>query len=286
VRIDSKGHEVHDRTQGVFALNVRTGLARVLAQCPGREHEWKTLKQQMGQQWGPKGTIWVYDPAAVDLQYWYRLKQCSGVYFISRWKANLSPVHAIDLNWDPQDPRNQGVISVQRVGFNNCGEFRRIQVRDPETGTVHTFLTSDLTLAPGLIALLYRLRWDIEKSFDTFESKYGETKAWNSSEVGKRMQNEFIVMTYNLMLGLSHQLETQAGITDVKVERKYARWLEQREQAAQQRGGKVSSWVRALRRATQMSVQFIRWLRYHLRTRTLYEEAIELLRPLMLEYLR
>jgi hypothetical protein len=32
-RINSQGKPVHDASQGVFALNLRTGLARVLAQC-------------------------------------------------------------------------------------------------------------------------------------------------------------------------------------------------------------------------------------------------------------
>jgi len=214
------------------------------------------------------------------------LKQSYGVYFISRWKANLRPVHAIELSWDRQDRRNDGVLSVQRAGFDNCGEFRRIEYRDPETGTVHVFLTSDMTLVPGLIAQLYRLRWDIEKSFDVYESKYGETKAWASSDTAKRMQNEFIALTYNLMLGLARKLEQEQGITDVKVEKKYDQWLEQRALVAQPQQRQVSIWVKALRRATQMSLQYIRWLRNHLRTRTAYEEAVECLRPLMLAYLR
>jgi hypothetical protein len=285
-RLNAHGERVRDPSHGIFALDLRTGLARVLAQCPGREHEIKTLKRADARQWGPTGTLVIYDPALIDLRYWYVLKQTYGVYIISRWKTNLRPVHAINLAWDRQDPRNAGILAVQRVGFNNSGEFRRIVYQDPETHTVYEFLTSDLTLPPGVIVQLYRLRWDIEKVFDVFESKFRETKAWASADTAKRMQNEFIAMAFNLMLALAGKLEREHGITDVKVEQKYNQWLQQREEQAQELQRSVSPWVKVLRRATQLSLQYIRWLRNHLRSRTVYAAAVVLLRPLMLAYLR
>ena len=132
-----------------------------------------------------------------------------------------------------------------------------------------------MTLPPGLAAQLYRLRWDLEKSFDGFESKSLETQAWASSDTAKRMQNEFLVLTYNLMLGLESQLEQEEGIRDVKVEQKYDRWLEPREERAQQRQDRVSVGVKTRRRATQMSLPYIRWLRNHLRTWTPDEQAVQ-----------
>jgi len=285
-RRSSHGTWVRDPSHGIFALDLRTGLARVLAQCPGREHEIKTLKRADARQWGPKGTLGIYDPALIDFRYWYVLKQTFGVYIISRWKANLQPVHAIDLDWDRQDPRNAGILAVQRVGFNNSGESRKIVYQDPETHLVYEFLTSDMTLPPGVIVQLYRLRWDIEKVFDVFESKFQETKAWASTDTAKRMQNEFIVMAFNLMLALAGKLEREEGITDVKVARKYTGWMQHREAQAQAQQRSVSPWVKVLRRATQLSLQFIRWLRNHLRSRTPYAKAVVLLRPLMLAYLR
>ena len=151
---------------------------------------------------------------------------------------------------------------------------------------MYEFLTSGLILPPGVIVQLYRLRWDIEKVFDVFESKFRETKAWASADTAKRMQNEFIAMAFNLMLALAGKLEREHGITDVKVEQKYNHWLQQREEQAQELQRSVSPWVKGLRRATQLSLQYIRWLRNHLRSRTVYAAAVVLLRPLMLAYLR
>jgi IS4 transposase len=39
------------------------------------------------------------------------------------------------------------------------------------------FLTTDSTLSPGVAALLYRLRWKIEKTYNTCKSKLHLTKA-------------------------------------------------------------------------------------------------------------
>jgi len=50
------------------------------------------------------------------------------------------------------------------------GEFRRIRYQDPESGEIYEFLTSEFHLPPGIIAQLYRLRWDIEKFFDVCEN--------------------------------------------------------------------------------------------------------------------
>ena len=73
--------------------------------------------------------------------------------------------------------------------FNNLGQLRRVRYQDPETHEIHTFLTSEYTLPPGIIALLFRLRWDIEKSFDEFENKLAEKKAWATSKTAKTIQS-------------------------------------------------------------------------------------------------
>jgi hypothetical protein len=56
------------------------------------------------------------------------------------------------------------------VRFKEAGEFRRIRYQDPESGEIYEFLTTEFHLSPGIIAQLYRLRWDIEKFFDACEN--------------------------------------------------------------------------------------------------------------------
>jgi IS4 transposase len=56
--------------------------------------------------------------------------------------------------------------------------IRRVTYRDPETGIVYCYLTNlPCSVEPGIVALLYKSRWDIEKVFDEFKNKLGETKS-------------------------------------------------------------------------------------------------------------
>jgi hypothetical protein len=98
----------------------------------------------------------------------------------------MRPVHELPRVWDRTDPHNAGVLADEIIGLNNLGQLRRVRYQDPETHEIHTFLTSEYTLPPGIIALLFRLRWDIEKSFDEFENKLAEKKGSSGFGVGKR----------------------------------------------------------------------------------------------------
>jgi len=57
------------------------------------------------------------------------------------------------------------------------------------------FLTNvtDHNVPPGVLAYLYKMRWNIEKSFDEIKNKLGEQKAWASTPTAKSMQAQFLV---------------------------------------------------------------------------------------------
>jgi IS4 transposase len=59
---------------------------------------------------------------------------------------------------------------------------------------------TDLKIPPGLIALLYKMRWNVEKSFDEMKNKLRESKAWASSMTAKQMQAQLVCLTLNLVL--------------------------------------------------------------------------------------
>jgi hypothetical protein len=282
--------EAPDTVTGVFLRNLRSGAARVLAQTEGHQHEWAAVKERPWSDflWNPqaKGTILVIDPVAVDFEFLRGAKYRAGCTVITRTKQNLVVRESKALQWDQQDPRNQGVLSDERVRFGEPGEFRRIRYQDPETGEIYEFLTTEFHLPPGVIAQLYRLRWDIEKFFDGCENLLAERRAWGAGPVPAQVQNEFLVLTHNLMLLLSGRLESEEGIRDEKVEIKYQAALQQREVAARQEGKTVSLWVKVLRRATRWSSQFTRWLQDAIVHGWNWADAIAKLKPLMLAYMR
>ena len=156
---------------------------------------------------------------------------------------------------------------------------------DPVSGQSYSFLTTEMTLAPGLIAFIYKLRWDIEKAFDEVENELAQKKAWDKQNTTKTQQALFITLAHNLLLMLEKKLEVEEDISDEKVRRKQAKRLAMDIQKAQRAGRTPNCLVENVTRATQRSLQFIRWLRTGLTLNTSWEKAVEQVRPLMLHYL-
>lgn len=284
------GEKVPGSVTGVFLRDLRTGAARVLAQTEGHQHEWAAVKARPWSDflWRPqaKGTILVIDPVAVDFAFLRGAKFKGNFTVITRTKTNLVVRKTRSLEWERDHRHNQGVLSDERVWFGEPGEFRRIRYQDPESGEVYEFLTTEFHLPPGIIAQLYRLRWDIEKFFDACENLLAEKRAWGVGPVAAQVQNEFLALTHNLLLLMSERLETQEGIRDEKVEAKYEAALKVRRTKARAKGRKVSYWVRALRRITRWSSQFTRWLQDAILHAWEWQEGVAKLRPLMRAYLR
>ncbi len=289
--IDGKKRAVNH----IFSLNLRTHtLAHLTVTQPAegqkKEHEIKAIKRLGGNALrldAPKGTkvIHAYDPAIIDYREWYKWKQGNGVYIITREKSN-SQLLVLEVRvWDKEDPRNAGVISDKLMLSASGVSIRRVRYCDPVTGQAYSFLTTEMTLPPGLIAFIYKLRWDVEKVFDEVENKLEQKKAWGKQDTTKTQQALFICLAHNLLMRLEKKLEVEEGITDEKVLRKQAKRLALDIQKAHDAGRTPNCLVENVSRATQRSLQFIRWLRTGLTLNTSWEKAVERVRPLMLNYL-
>jgi hypothetical protein len=279
----------------LFSLSLRTHTATQLtvtqpAVDKKKEHEIKALKRIGGaalRLGAPKGTkvIHAYDPAIIDYDQWYRWKKGHGVYIVTLEKSN-SALFKIGLEeWDKQAPCNIGVLSNEMVISSKGATLRRVRYRDPVTGEVYSFITNEMTLPPGFIAFIYKLRWDIEKVFDEFKNKLEQKKAWGKHNESKTQQAHFITLAHNLMLMLESTLKNEEDIVDTKVQIKRARRLAEDIQKAMEAGRTPNILVQNLTRATQRSLQFIRWLRTGLIIDTSWKQAVIQLRPLMMKYL-
>ncbi len=255
-----------------------------------KEHEITTLKQiggkalRMGEAKGIK-VIQVYDPAIIDYTEWFKWKKGHGLYILTLEKSNSALQVLGELDWDKTDERNRGVLKDELVGPSNGSLMRRVTYKDPLTGKIYRFITNELTLPPGLLAFLYKLRWDIEKIFDQVKNKLLEQKAWAKSETAKIQQAHFIALAHNLMVLLNHQIETEEGISDEKSQRKRKQTRSKELKQLQLNGEHMNSLVLNWKRATQRCLQFIRWLRHCLENQTPWRESVSLLRPLMQRYL-
>jgi len=158
-----------------------------------KEYDTRALKRlsiQSLRQSAPKGrkVIYVWDKAGIDFLQWYKWKQAGGIYFISREKENMNLLVIAELDFDKKDPINAGVSRYELVGCLAGVSLHRVTFKCPLSGRRYVFITNLTNLPPGLIAYLYKTRWDIEKIFDQVKNKLAEKKAWATSFTAKNMQ--------------------------------------------------------------------------------------------------
>lgn len=280
--LDPKGEFV---TMGLlYGLCLHSGLQRALVPFQGdgvRHHEWPVFKQHLPdwlrQDRGAQVPLVIGDPAYIDVLYWAEQKRLRQACLITREKEGMKPTVISQYPFDPHDPVNRGVESDEMAGYTHA-YLRRIVFRDPATGERFVFLTTDDRLRPGLIALLYLLRWKIEKVFDVFKNKFHQRKAWANGPVAASTQAHLTALTHNLLTILLATLE-QAGIREKKVERQQAQRRDARPAAQRVPAQEM------VRHAAQLTCQFIRLLRRCLAHHTTWRAALPLFRLRLEAYL-
>jgi hypothetical protein len=270
-----------------YALDLRCRLLHhiTMADQVEREHEhdMRALKRQsiddlrLGARKGRK-VLHVYDKAGIDFQAWDWWKRIGGIYFLSQEKENMALVAIKNLPWDPLDERNAGVKSDEQCKSSAGVLVRRVTFEDPVTGIMRVFISSEMTLPPGILAELARRRWNIEKVFDELKNKLGETQAWASSSTAKTMQATLICLAHQLLLVFEHMLETDHGIRpEAEIQRRAKRLAAEQDIAAKSQRPFPSLRSAALR-LTQRTVKLLRWLRASLTRKAPWLNLIAVLR--------
>ena len=254
-----------------YSLDLRGHQLRHLTVGEGlHEHDMSVLKRikPSGLRHDvPKGqrVLIVYDKAGIDFAYWKRCQRECAVYFISRVKEGMVYDWLADRPVDPHDPRQRGVTADRHLMTRESHPMRIIAYTDPASGQAYEFLTNEMDLPAGVIAELYRRRWDVEKVFDQIKNKLGEKKAWGTSLTAKATQGQLVALTHNLLLRYEARLEREHGLNNAAEDQRRQKRLQELKQAARQTGSPLTTLRTGLRRATQRSVKFLRWLRQALR---------------------
>jgi hypothetical protein len=288
-------HATHDPMRGqthwatghFFALNLKSQslFPLVLADAVARkkEHDLRALKRQSVaqlRQGAGKGrkVLWVWDKAVVDFAFWQERK-ASGIYFLSLRKEGMRLELEAERAIDFTQPINQGVTSDRLLTDRRGLRVREITFCDPRDGEVYVYLTTEMTLEPGLLALLYKTRWEIEKVFDETKTKLAEKKSWATSDTAKEMQAHFMASTHNLLLLLAdwHQ---QQGVENTAENRRREKRVAAQETALKETGGTLPLLYTVLQRSTQATFKLIRWLRVHWHRPTSLTQALLQLRTL------
>lgn len=270
-----------------FALDLRRGLLHHLAAADQvereHEHDMRALQRQTiealrrGAKKGRK-VLYVWDKACIKFQAWEKWKCQGGIYFLTREKENMALESVRVLEWDKADARNAGVQRDELVQ-SSCGVvIRRIVFLDALTQSTYTFITSERTLPPGLLAELARRRWNIEKVFDELKNKLGETRAWATSATAKTMQAIFFCLTHQLLAAFEHFLEQEHAIRPEAELRRRAERVDAQKSFAARNGRAFPSLRATALRLTQRTVKFLRWLRSALLREAPWLDLIAILR--------
>ena len=291
---DPKGDYVS--ANNLYVLCLHSGLLLNLGVVQGdgiRRHEMPVFRQRIVQ-WsrrpdakrrGPKPIV-AADPAFVDHAFWTLMAMDpDGIEIITRTKSNMTPIVYNARGWDTNHPANEGVQADLLVGFDGACTMRIVRYRDPESGAEYEFLTTVTDLAPGLIALIYLMRWRIEKVFDTGKNKLEETKGWAAGEIAQDIRAHCFALTHNLLVLLRRHLDVDEGIREEKVVNKRRKALVEREHKARESGRKVAAIQRLLPAVVQLTAQFIRTLRNGIALGMRWRAALEPLRVSMKAYL-
>ena len=284
---DSKKEPTKIPTGHFFRLDMRThhldymDLAQPEDGKKG-EHDMKMLKRQDLESLrakAPKGqkVFYLWDRASIDYPFWLKAKSQKGIYFATLAKSNSVTKFIRDFSIiDYNDKRNEGVLSDQLVESADGYEIRLIVYVDPSTGTEYRYLTNEKTLPAWVIVLLYKHRWDIEKVFDETKTKLEEKQSWASSKNAKKMHALFLCLTHNLMLLMETELKLQEGMCDTVEDRKQITRAKTNKMGDKFRRSQPASFINTFfQRASQRTVRFIRWLRYHINKRASYDESLE-----------
>ena len=92
------------------------------------------------------------------------------------------------------------MVADRRICTREGHLLRIVRHTDPVGGESYEFLTHVMDLPAGVVAELYRRRWEAEKVFDEIKNRLAEKKAWASCLTGKETQAQLVVLTHNLFL--------------------------------------------------------------------------------------
>jgi hypothetical protein len=114
------------------------------------------------------------------------------------------------------------------------------------------------------------------------EQKLDERQAWGKSNTIKTIPAIVLCRAHNLLQLFHATRKTEAAIADTKVITAYHKDLDRRAAKAKAAGRAFPrAPYQARYRPTELSLQFLRWIRYHLMRASCYGPALALLRPLM-----
>ena len=191
-------------------LDLRGAIPSFIHITDGKTHEVNILDDLIIE----PGAYYLLDRGYLDFGRLFVIHQAQA-FFITRAKSNTKfkrrYSHPVDRTNTNILCDQTGVLTVFYSSRDYPATLRRVVVLD-DAGKRVTFLTNNFALAPGLIAQLYRQRWQVELFFKWIKQHLRIKAFLGTSENAVKTQIWIAVCTYVLIaivkkrLKLSHSL--------------------------------------------------------------------------------
>lgn len=163
------------------------------------------------------GACYVVDRGYLDYRRLHRI-HAEQAFFITRAKSNTrwqrlysrSVVRSTGLRCD-QTIRLTGV----KADMHYPDILRRVKFHDAKTGNTYVFLTNNFHLTALQVALLYKLRWQIELFFKWMKGHLKIRVFWGESENAVRTQIWVAVCTYLAVAIVKKELRLEQSLYEI-----------------------------------------------------------------------
>jgi hypothetical protein len=163
------------------------------------------------------GACYVADRGYLDYKRLHRIHE-EGAFFITRAKSNTRWTRLASRRVD----RSTGLRCDQTIrltGVKADGHYpdllRRVKFYDMETKTTYVFLTNNFRLTALQVALLYKLRWQIELFFKWIKGHLKIRVFWGTSENAVRTQIWVAVCTYLAVAIIKKELRLEQSLYEI-----------------------------------------------------------------------
>jgi len=279
-------------TQHFYAKNARSQMMWHIALAEygedrKKEHDMRMLKRQnidvlrAGAAKGKK-SLWIWDRACMSFPKWFEWKR-NGIYFLTLEKELNEFTHLSSPEFDKNDEINFGVIKDQKVSAGSSKQvLRRVTYRCPDTRKTYRFVTNlPFKIRPGVVAFLYKCRWDIEKTYNTFKHKFYERKAWAVSITAKVAQANFLCLAHNLTLIMNRKINNHLDMPENSPNTKARKRKVKRVTSLQKKCLKykraISELLLNAKRLAEIPIKFLVWIEETIQIRCSWKQAIALL---------
>jgi hypothetical protein len=163
------------------------------------------------------GACYVVDRGYLDYRRLHRI-HAEHAFFITRAKSNTRWERLYSRKVDRSTSlRCDQTIRLTGVKADKYYPdlLRRVKFRDDDTGNTYVFLTNNFRLTALQVALLYKLRWQIELFFKWVKGHLKIRVFWGTSENAVRTQIWVAVCTYLAVAILKKELRIERSMYEI-----------------------------------------------------------------------